>query len=68
MCVFRVRFEPFVVLWGQASRVSGSGVVEYRVRWEGFGAASDTWEPREHLDGNSELAVFEKAPSNRRRD
>jgi hypothetical protein len=47
----------------QASRINNGGIKEYLVRWEGFGQESDTWEPRENLDGNIELDAFEKAPS-----
>ena len=25
------------------------GVVHYRVRWTGYGAQHDTWEPAEHI-------------------
>ena len=42
------------------------GKTQYRVRWTGWAAASDTWEPRDHLD-DSLVAEYEAKHSKPRR-
>ena len=42
--------EKYLVDHIVAKKVQG-GVMLYRVRWQGFSAADDTWEPIEHFDG-----------------
>jgi hypothetical protein len=44
------------VEWITSSRARDDGVTEYRVRWKGYAASHDTWEPIEHL-GNAKAKL-----------
>jgi len=53
-------FEPeSIVDWG----IDRTGKLLYRIRWKGYAANKDTWEPPENLLGGRELLVtaFERA-------
>ena len=36
------------------------GVMLYHCRWAGFTLDDDTWEPREHIQGNPEFLRFQR--------
>ena len=38
-------------------RRTGKAGVEYKVRWVGYTAAEDTWEPADNLSGGASLCV-----------
>ena len=38
-------------------RVATNGRISYLVRWKGFDADDDTWEPEEHLRGCKDLVL-----------
>ena len=49
-------------------RVNDQGVTEVLVRWRGFSAADDTWEPASYFDDGATLANYwrSKRPAKKR--
>ena len=48
-------YEVGEILSRRSRQWRGGSRIEYRVRWQGFGEAADTWEPVDHLGGARRL-------------